>query len=496
MMKAIRYFLIFSIPMFVGCQNIGTDPNDITSVTKTLLPSTIKIDDKYRSLLPNQKIELVVNGDGDGEVTITSNNPEVISCDSGSSTLITNKVGKAIITITKNKTDTHSGASLDFLFYVTNKIPLIIINTEGNQKITSKEIYLKADFSVLDPDNPSNNLENTGYKDEIKGRGNFSWEKSPKKPYRIKFGKKTSLFGLKAAKNWVLLSNYFDPTLIINATGFELAKRFEMKFTHHFFHVDVILNGEYKGNYLLTEHNQVGDGRVEIDETNGFLIELDNYYDEEPKFTSNYYKLPVMIKSPEYSQNEGAGYSEEYSFIREKIDTIEALLNNNGEATPDNRYKDHIDLQSVVDFLLINEMINNFEPAHPKSVFMHMDKDNIVRMGPLWDFDWAFGAHYIDSENKLTYFVDQNLVSKHPFFKRFFSDPEFIEAYKKRWNEMKSEILDMENFMDQMKQKLEFSHKANAEVWNLTLDINEEIEKMKQWWRERVSFLDGEINKL
>ena len=281
----------------------------------------------------------------------------------------------------------------------------------------------------------------------------------------------------------------------MNATAFELANRFKIKYSHHFFHVDVILNGEYLGNYLLTEHNQVGAGRVDIDKTNGFLVELDHYYDEEPKFTTDYYELPVMIKSPEYSQYEGAGYSEEYSFVREKINTIEALLYNNGESAPDSGYKDHIDLQSMVNYILIYEIVKNNEIVRPKSVFMYMDRDNIVRMGPLWDFDWAF--HPIDYGDHLSYFADAHgTISKHAFFRKFYSDPEFIESYKKRWNEMKSEIIDMENFMDQMKQKLELSSMANTAVWNLAFDFEEEIEKMKQWWRDRIIYLDAEINGL
>jgi len=492
MIKTVVYFLIiFGALLFVNCHTSVTDP-----IKKPLFPSAIMIDDKYKSLLPNQKIALTIEGDGDGKVTITSSNPEVVSCDTDSCMLTAGKIGKAIITITKDETATHSRASLDFEITVSYyKIPLIIINTEGNQDISSKDNFVKADFSVLDPDNPGNNIEKTGYKDEIRGRGNYSWEFSPKKSYRIKFDKKTSLFGLKAAKSWILLANYFDPTLIINAIAFELSSRFKMKFSHHFFHVDVILNGKYIGNYLLTEHNQVGTGRVDIDETNGFLVELDKHYDEEPKFTTDHYELPVMIKSPEYSQNEGAGYSEEYSFIRDKINTIEKLLYNNGESIPDNKYKDHIDLQSMVDYMLINEIVKNSEVGHPKSVFMYMDKDNIVNMGPLWDFDFSFDA--TEEGVSLRYFFNaQDLIWKHAFFYRFYSDPEFIEAYKKRWNEMKSEIVDMENFMDQMKKKLELSHKANAAVWKLTFDLNEEIEKMKQWWRERIIYLDAEINKL
>lgn len=497
MKKAVVYLLIlFSTLIFVDCQNSVTDPQPVTDAKEEpLLPSTIKIDDKYRLLLPNQKVSLVIEGDGEGAITITSSNPEIISCETGSSMLTAGKPGKATITINKDKTSTHNRASLDFEIIVSHKIPLIIINTEGNQDITSKDSYLKTDFSVLDPDNPSNNIEKTGLKDEIRGRGNFSWILCAKKSYRLKFKKKTSLFGLKAAKSWILLANHQDPTLIMNAIAFELASRFEMKFNHHFFYVDVVLNGKYVGNYLLTEHNQVGAGRIDIDETNGFFIELDKHYDEEPKFISDYYKLPVLIKSPEYAQTEEAGYSEEYSFVREKINTIETLLYNNDELTPDKNYQDHIDLKSMMDFLLINEMVKNEEIRHPKSVFMYMDRDKIVHMGPLWDFDWAFDA--INENNRLRHFSDaKKLIRKHVFFHRFYSDPEFIDSYKKRWNEMKSEMIDMENFMDQMKQKLELSHKANAAAWNLTFDLHEEIEKMKHWWRERIIYLDAEINGL
>jgi spore coat protein CotH len=149
----------------------------------------------------------------------------------------------------------------------------------------------------------------------------------------------------------------------------------------------------------------------------------------------------------------------------------------------------------MVNYILIYEIVKNNEIVRPKSVFMYMDRDNIVRMGPLWDFDWAF--HPIDYGDHLSYFADAHgTISKHAFFRKFYSDPEFIESYKKRWNEMKSEIIDMENFMDQMKQKLELSSMANTAVWNLAFDFEEEIEKMKQWWRDRIIYLDAEINGL
>jgi spore coat protein CotH len=296
------------------------------------------------------------------------------------------------------------------------------------------------------------------------------------------------LFGLESAKSWVLLANYIDPTLIMNTVTFELGHRIGLPYTNHYTPVEVFLNGVYQGSYMLTEQMQVGKGRVNIDEDEGFFVELDSYYDEEPKFRTNSYNLPIMIKSPE-DLDDPLGYD----FVEAAINQLEAAMVD--ASFPDSGYRDLIDMDTFVDFLLINEIVYNGELWHPKSTYMYKDKgDSKISMGPLWDFDWAFG--YAGSGH--TYFSSPlGRSGRQDFFQRFFDDPAFTNLYKQHWNEKYEKIEEMLSFIDQQAGKLKKSQAENYKIWwtNDNIDYNQEIEKMKTWWTERMNYLDVEINR-
>ncbi len=377
-------------------------------------------------------------------------------------------------------------------------LPVIDVQTEDMLPVVSKESYLGAEITVFESEAMKDTtLSHAG---EIRGRGNTTWG-FPKKPYRIKFSEKVSLFGLEPAKNWVLLANYLDPTLIMNTVAFELGKRFGLPFTHHAVHVELVLNGVHQGSYVLTEHKQVGKGRLDIDEEEGFFIEFDTYFDEEPKFRTEVYDLPAMIKSPE---NRGNGYSEGYAFVRDAVGRLETLLYNDGNAAPDPEYRALVDLQSFVDFIMIHEITKNGEIGHPKSTHMYMDSDSIIHMGPLWDFDWAYG---IGSAGDGYFFGPRVASDKHAFFRRFFDDPVFVSLYQNTWNSMKPEIDDMESFIATKGVELGVSRQLDASIWrgsanfaNMltgdTLDFAQEITRMQTWWRDRMDYLDAAINEL
>jgi hypothetical protein len=200
-------------------------------------------------------------------------------------------------------------------------IPVIKIDAEDGTDITSKYDFVNMNFVLTDPGNPKNDVSKTDMADSIKGRGNTTWD-WPKKPYRIKFRDKTSLFGHVAQRNWVLLAEYLDPTFVTTAAVFELGKNvFELPFTQNYHHVQLYLNGEYAGVYVLTEHNQVNPGRVDIDPVEGWFVEIDNYYDAEPMFRTKNYNLPIMIKSPEM---DGAVNMDNpaYHFVRDDWDEL------------------------------------------------------------------------------------------------------------------------------------------------------------------------------
>jgi spore coat protein CotH len=370
-------------------------------------------------------------------------------------------------------------------------LPIITINTHGKQPITGKDHYLSAVIEIVDQINPDNNLSAEA---EIRGRGNTTWT-HVKKPNRLKFSKKQALFGLTKAKSWVLLANYQDPALIMNTLTFELGRRFAFPYTNHAVHVDMVLNGVYEGSYVLTEQIQVGKGRVDIDKDNGFLLELDNNYDEEPKFETVLLELPVMIKSPEDLPGTAG-----YGFVRDSVNALEAALFD--ENFPESGYRDLIDIDTLADFILINEIVKNTELQFPRSVYMHKDAKNgsKIMMGPLWDFDYGFDHN--DGYFKNTGGMYINTVyrdgSGWVFFNRFFEDPVFRIKYKERWNERYTDIAGMETFINETADLLSESQKADSAVWHWWRNRNyrQEIENMKTWWRKRIAYLNKEINKL
>jgi hypothetical protein len=364
-------------------------------------------------------------------------------------------------------------------------LPVISIDTDNNFPVTSREKYISAKITITDPVNAGNNIDKTV---KIRGRGNSTWE-AIKKPYRIKFDKETPLFGMEKAKSWVLLSDYQDDTLILNTVVFELGERMGMRFTNHYTHAELVLNGVYQGNYMLTEQIQAGKGRVDIDKSKGFLVEIDGHYDDEPKFRTAILQLPVMIKHPEDISDETG-----YDFVKDAINTLEAALFN--PSFPDSGYRDLIDLDTFVDYILINDVARNVDVQLPNSVYLYMN-DGRICMGPLWDFDFGFdfgNGEYFNNTQGMFYNTVFRDSPGQVFFARFFEDPYFRAKYKARWQEIRGVLDGMTSFMDEMRSRLQKSYDANFAVywWNRR-DYTAEIQRMKNWWNTRLKYMDGEI---
>lgn len=371
-------------------------------------------------------------------------------------------------------------------------LPIIKIDTENKSEIKDKENYIPSTVKITDPSHKEYNLEAVA---GVRGRGNSTWN-HPKKPYRIKFDKKQSLFGYGKAKSWVLLANYQDPTLLMNTIAFELGHRFGLLYTNHANHLELYLNEKYMGSYVLTEQVQVNEARVNIDEETGFLVEMDTYMDEDYQFYTDIIKLPVMIKSPELDNPAGM------DFIKKAMKDLEDALFDESKNFPENNYKELIDINSLVSFIMINEIVRNTELQHPKSMYMYKEQNGKMQMGPLWDFDWGFSY----SGGGFTYFLQTTPMLCTPgykgsqtgykFFCRFFDDPEFRRIYKNKWNELyASQISTIDKFIDQMAEKLHKSQKENFEIWNNNLEYDLQINKMKTWYKGRIEYLNTEINK-
>ena len=189
-------------------------------------------------------------------------------------------------------------------------LPHIYINTFSGQPVISKTEYVLAKMWYVDENDSVAMFDSL----QIRGRGNSTWNMA-KKPYRLKFNKKEKLLGKGYAKtkNWTLLANHGDKSLIRNALTRQLGEWMGLKFNPAAKFVDLTFNDEYVGNYQLSDHIDVRPHRVNITEqdevisdtsniTGGYLLEVDGFYDFQDGrtgFYSSQYNVPIRIHYPD-----------------------------------------------------------------------------------------------------------------------------------------------------------------------------------------------------
>lgn len=153
------------------------------------------------------------------------------------------------------------------------EIPILSIETKNLEPVIDKETYLEASVTVAEP-NVATPIQNQWvYDAQIKGRGNSTWDMA-KKPYRLKLNKAAEVLGMPAHKDWALLANYSDKTLLRNQVALQTAEQLSFAWTPRAKQVEVFLNGQYQGVYLLVETITVDKNRVDIFEAGKKSIKL------------------------------------------------------------------------------------------------------------------------------------------------------------------------------------------------------------------------------
>lgn len=226
----------------------------------------------------------------------------------------------------------------------------------------------------------------------IKGRGNATWE-DEKKGYALKLYEsddydqknKLALSGMGKSANWILIANHRDRTLMRNALAQTLAQKLGMKNAVQYVFVDLYMNGDYLGLYMLTEKIESGKDQVDISEAErdsldgGYLLEFDNYSDT-PQIKLDRSGLRVTINDP----SDLSSYS-----------AIEGLLNEAETAISDpggyNRrtgkyWYDYIDINSFAILWMVREYTMDFD-ANVNFRFYYDPSDGKFHGGPAWDFD-------------------------------------------------------------------------------------------------------------
>ncbi len=430
---------------------------------------------------------------GDGAVTYSSEKPDIAAVDANTGEVTLIGVGSTVITANKASTDSFKAVSADYTIDVLGPyLPLLTISTDNMHPVNSKEDWTSG-HAILNNGGTITDLGNL----EIKGRGNTTWNLMQKKPYTLKFDNKKQFLGMKPHKRWVLLANYADKTLLRTTFAFNLGLSVfsNLKWTPASRMVEVVLNNEYIGVYQIVEQIRIDNNRVDIDLDKGeFLLEVNARLDEKFNFTTAR-EVPFSLKEPEEPD------ASQFDTIKSKIQEIEDVIYSDNFTDTISGYTKYIDVNSFIDWYLINEVTKNNDALFFSSVYMYY-KDNLLYMGPLWDFDISSGnIDYNGCDNPENYWVKNA-----KWIQRLFDDSLFVQKVKIRWNETKYELLNEIADISFNASLLNNAANNNFKRWDILNtyvwpnrvvkgSYNGEVNELIDWLTMRYNWMDGEINK-
>ena len=397
-------------------------------------------------------------------------------------------------------------------------MPVVTITTDNNVPITSKEDYVHGNISISDEDCRYSEVKLLEKRTRIRGRGNTTWE-FEKKPYRIKLDESSEVLGMAPNKDWVLLANYCDKSLVRNIVAMEISKRLGFAWTIDIIPVEVYLNDDYIGIYNMCQHKEVGSNRVDI-EDDEFFFELDKNMDEKVCFRTEVCKIPVMFQNPEEPDPTVIAEAKKY------FEDFELALYGTNFSSPTDGYAKYIDVDSFIRYYIIEELSYNIDGKCCKSTFLTKEKDKKLEMYFVWDFDIAFGNcnyfgdHY-NLDNGPTGFHTRDYLSDYSenginygnygkgWYFRLFQDPAFVDKVQEKWKEIYPFLQTVPSLIDDHVKNLGTEPvERNFERWKILGKYTwpqtqpyptthaGEVDKLKEFYRQRLEWLNVELNKL
>ena len=382
--------------------------------------------------------------------------------------------------------------------YCSGTLPIMFINSEA--PITTKEYYVNATCYI-------DALGQEGYESlgtaesplvlEIKGHGNHTWKEYAKKPYRLKFQDKVGPLGMKKNRHFTLLPHVDDDMVYLrNTVGFELSRLIGMSYTPAQEPVEVVLNGDYVGLYMLTEKIRIGKNRVEITEqadmsedpeeiTGGWLLEIDNYEYDDQIFIRNEIRdqdcLNMTIHEPEVLSREQRSYIT--SFIK---DTDKAIYSPNKSSKIWEKY---IDMDTLARYYIVREIVDDAE-SFRGSCYIHKERgrDTKLIFGPVWDFGNAFHRGYDK-------FVWQDPPYGSVWIKEIYQFHRFRDSVMDIWQPfLGMQYPKLDKAIDDFIERIRYAIESDIARWpgNNPGSIDGRKLLMKQCLAEKVAFLTSE----
>jgi len=407
-------------------------------------------------------------------------------------------------------------------------LPIILIDTYGVEipdepRIPASMGIINNESGVNYIDDPFNDFDGSI---TIERRGNSSqWQ--GKTPYRFETvddegeNSNVELLGMPAENDWVLYAPWQDKTMIRNVLTYQLSNEMG-RYASRSRHVELYLNDEYRGIYVLMEKIKRDGNRVDIsklnpdeitgdDVTGGYILKFDWFYtgDNIGGFESEFDDMIYNYHYPKPSDI----VPEQEAYIQEYINGFETIMMGTDYTNDSTGYPSMMNVESFVDFILLQELAKNVD-AYRLSTYIYKDKesvDNRLTAGPVWDINHGFG----NCDYGETWEVDNWLLEYNPeggdqmafWWELLWEDLAFQHKAAVRYTELRQTIFSEEHIysiIDSIADYLGPAVDRNFARWPLLGNYiwpnyyvfdtyEEEIDYLKSWTAQRLAWMDSDI---
>ena len=295
---------------------------------------------------------------------------------------------------------------------------------------------------------------------EFKGRGNSTWREYAKKPYQIKFSKKTSVLGMPAAKKWILLANASDDSMIRTRLVYDAAEQMGFPYVTEYKYVDLWVDGEYLGVYLIGEKAEIGKNRLNLQDPAGAMFELDDGFatDEDHYFFEG--RLNSYFALKEIVEEDDAHIAQAMSNFQTAMTRFTTALTSEGwENLSLAQLNAMIDVDSLARYYLMNEYVLNGESFFTSFFWYQDGASDVLHVGPLWDFDTCMG-------NKQEKVTDYNACDTSVLMKKMLNIPAFYQRVQELYTRYKPVLTGMAGQVDGLRDEIGVSADLNYLRWS------------------------------
>lgn len=420
-------------------------------------------------------------------------------------------------------------------FFTQSTLPIVVVNTDhvviqhNTKNEVSGTMGIIHNAPQLNMTSDPFNAYNGNISIKVRGSSSADF---PQKSYTLTTtlangdDNDVALLGMSEGSKWVLYGAWNDKTLMRNILTYQLSNEMGA-YAPRTRLCELVINGDYKGVYVLMEKIKRGDGRVEVEKLNagtvsgealtgGYIFQVDRgaspgndcWQSDYPPCPSSTAKISFVYEYPADDKINAA----QKSYIAGYVDSFETALLNEDLYDTVAGYRHYIDVPSFIDQSILQELGHNVD-GYRLSSFLHKAKNNKLRAGPIWDFNLAFGnADYFNGSATDNYqwdmacpFNDNNL---NPFWwRKFETDTAYMNEYKCRYTRFRQAALDtvrIDQIVDSFKNLLLVPQTRQYNRWPIMgvhlwpnefvgNSWQEEINYLKSWIHTRVRWMDEQL---